>query len=576
MRPVLLLVRRFARMAPRRLAVALALLVLTLAAGLGLLAVSGWLIAGAGLAGIGLIVFDTFQPSAGIRFFAVARTVLRYGERLVSHDATFRILAALRVDVFRGLATAGRSRLRSADLLARLSSDLDALDGLHLRFAAPIAAATVVLAAAAAVFAAVSPLLAVAVIGPVVLLGIGAPFALGLAARNDARLRHVGLDAVRARLVDLDVGRTELVLAGRLAEAVDRVGAAAARVATVERRLQVRDAGLRFAAGIAGQVAIAGAALVGAALLAEGRLSAPAYVLVVTAAFALGETIAPLRTAALELGRLTLAARRIAPLVEAGRTSAGTSEDQVVGGMNQAKSGSSVRAPGIRFDQVAFAWEDYRGPVLAGITLAVAPGERVALVGASGSGKSTILALAAGLVRPTAGAVTVGGAAVVRPGLGAAGHRIGLLAQRVELFRETVSEAVRLGRPEASEAEVADALALAGLGADLQKALGDGGSGLSGGERRRLAMARLLASGPDLVLLDEATEGLDPDTAAGLIDRLAAFFEGRTVLIATHLADEALLADRLVLVRDGRLVEEARRGDPAYDRIVSGLVRRRG
>lgn len=568
--PVATLLARFLRLAPWRLALGVAFIAATLAAGLGLLAASGALITGSALAGLGLIVFDTFQPSAAIRASALLRTVLRYGERLANHDATFRILTRLRVDVFRGLgAGTGRTR-RTADLLARLSGDLDALDGIHLRLAGPTAGALLISAGLAVWLASISPLLAAAVVLPTLAGGIAAPLLIGLGARRDARRKHVALDALRGRIVALDRGRTEFAAAGRLGAAAGAVEAAADRLVAIEASLARRDAVLRAVGQVSGHLAIALAALAGAGLVAEGRLSAPEYGAVVLAAFAAGEAFAPLRLFALELGRVRLAAGRILPWM--------TAAD---GTTPQPEIRRGTDSPGIRFDAVTYRAAADRAPVLSTVDLTVAPGDRVAIVGASGSGKSTLLALAAGLALPSAGRVTVAGLALAAPGATGDGRRIGLLSQRADLFAGTLADALRLGRPAASDADLEAAVAAAGLRAvvdrhpdGLSRHLGEGGGGLSGGEQRRLALARLLVARPDIVLLDEPTEGLDAATAADVIARLDEATRGLTLVVATHGREEAALADRIIVLRDGRIVDDTRRGTPDFDRTLGGLASR--
>ncbi|ODN71911.1 putative ABC transporter ATP-binding protein [Methylobrevis pamukkalensis] len=209
------------------------------------------------------------------------------------------------------------------------------------------------------------------------------------------------------------------------------------------------------------------------------------------------------------------------------------------------------RARDIVFSNVGFSFAAGRPPVLDNVDAMVPAGRRVALIGPSGAGKSTLLGLAAGLVVPDAGRVLIGGAPLAGPGLAADGARIGLLSQDTRLFAGTIAENLRLGRPEATDIDLMEALDLAGflpvldkLGHGLESRLGEGGRGLSGGEQRRLALARLVVAAPDVWLLDEPTEGLDAATAAGVAAGLARATEGATTLIVTHLAREAGLATR--------------------------------
>jgi ATP-binding cassette, subfamily C, bacterial CydC len=558
------------RPAPWRFASGVALATLTLAAGAGLLALSGYLIAGSAIAGIGLIVFDVVIPSAAIRSFAIARTLARYAERLVTHDTTFRFIAGLRVNIFRSIAV-GRGELarpRAGVLLARLSSDLDALDGLNIRFATPLFAAVGILAGFAVVLWGISPLLAGATITPVFLGGVLAPCLAGVFGTRHARRRMLALDAARTSLADLDRGRTDLCIAGAFAAQAEEVVAACKLATDTESRLIQLDAGLRLAASLGNQGAILGALLSGAALVASHSLTPLIFAAVLVFSFSLGEMVAPLRMAALDIGRWTLAARRVQPLI--GHHDEATDRP--------AKHELANSHGCLELANVAFTFPGEQKPVVGDLSLRVAVGETVALVGPSGGGKSTILALAAGLLTPDCGAATLDGERLIRPGLAATGARVGYLLQRNELFRGSIADNLLLGRPDASDDELRIALAavdleraIANLPKGLHHQLGDGGTGLSGGERRRLGIARLLVASPDVYVFDEATEGLDAATAALVIENIRSETPGRAVLLATHHRDEAENADRLVWIERGKLMQVARRGDAAFDAILDQL-----
>jgi ATP-binding cassette, subfamily C, bacterial CydC len=558
------------RWAPWRFVTGVALAVLTLAAGAGLLAISGYLIVGSAIAGTGLIVFDVVIPSAAIRLFAVVRTVSRYVERLASHDATFRFIAGLRVNVFRSVADgrAQQAKPRAGVLLARLSSDLDALDGLNIRFATPLFAAALILAGFAVILWGISPLLAAATITPILVGGVLVPCLAGIFATRDARRRMLALDAARTRLVDLDRGRTELRIAGTFAAQAASVAAACQLAAETEFRLIRLDAWLRLTGSLGGQGAILGALLAGSALVGSHSVTPLVFAAIVLVSFSLGEAVAPLRLAALDIGRWMLAARRVRALLH---------EHDAT--MDKPAGYELANSPGcLALDDVAFTFPGENAPVVDSISLDVAPGETVALVGPSGGGKSTILALAAGLLTPDRGTVTLAGKRLTLPGLAAHGAGIGYLLQRTELFRGSIADNLLMGRPDASDDDLQIAVAAVGLDgaiANLAKRLhhqlGDGGTGLSGGERRRLGIARLLVASPDVYVFDEATEGLDAATAALVIENIRLETRGRAILLATHHRDEAERADRLLWIENGRLSHIARRGEAAFGAILDQL-----
>ena len=558
------------RSAPWRFVSGMALAALTLAAGAGLLALSGYLIVGSAIGGMGLMAFDVVIPSAAIRLFAIVRTVARYAERLATHDAAFRFIARLRVNVFRSIADGrgGLDRPRAGELLARLSSDLDALDGLNIRFATPLSAAIVILAGFAIVLWGISPALAVATVMPVLLGGVLAPCLIGVFATRGARRRMLALDAARTRLADLDRGRTELCVAGTLAAHADGVVAACKLAAEAEFRLIQLDAGLRLAASLGSQGAILGSLVSGATLVASHHVTPLVFAAVIVFSFSLGEMVAPLRMAALDIGRWMLAARRVQPLL--GHHNA--TKDKPT----KCKLARSVS--GLELGNVTFTFPGENEPVLKDLSLRVAPGETVALVGPSGGGKSTILSIAAGLLTPDHGAATLGGERLTQPGLAVSGARVGYLLQRNELFRCSIADNLLMGRPDASDDELQIALAAVGLDRaianlpnGLQHQLGDGGIGLSGGERRRLGIARLLVASPQAYVFDEATEGLDAATAALVIENIRSETQGRAVLLATHHRDEAENADMLLWIENGKPMQTARSGEAAFGAILDQL-----
>ena len=553
--------RPFLAAQPRPLLLGCLLAALTVLAGMALLGLSGWFITATALAGLHAataFTFDVFMPSAGIRLLALGRTASRYGERLVTHDASFAVLAALRVRLFRGWAKAGAARellMRPARLLFRLTSDIDALESLYLRLFVPAAAALGAALLAGAVLGFMH--LGVGLARGVWLVAVGWGIALVVArsARRPAVRRAHAIEALRARTVDLVAGQTDLVMAGRIDAQRDALMNADMHLAKADLALNKLEAAAGFAYGSAGTLTLVGVLLAVGALAGEGVIGAPAAALALLVALTATEPFAALRRGALDAGRTWLAVRRLAPRMtgeEAGRGEDGEA-------VRQNESAFALRLQG-----VSFAHAGSRSPVLGDVSLSLAPGERVALIGASGAGKSTLLAVVAGEITPQSGHVRA--------------QRACLLTQRTELFQDSLRDNLRLADPEASDEQLCAALRAAGLDADvramkagLATRLGEGGLGLSGGQARRLALARLVLRPVPLWLLDEPTEALDAATAHDVLQRLAQHAGARTLLIATHLRREAALADRLVCMAQGRIVADLRRGSEAFDAALRNL-----
>ena len=533
-----------------------AIMAMTLLAGIALLGLSGWFITATALAGLSgaALAFDVFIPGASIRLLALVRTGARYGERLVTHDATLRVLASLRERLFRGHATAeGAEALqrRPARLLFRLTSEVDALDSLYLRVLAPLAAAILVALAVLAGLWLTAPALAWPLLVLVPLAGGLLPWWIARAALRPGRRRAAAIEALRSRAIDAAQGQVDLLMAGRTEAQSASIMAADARLASAEdalNRLETHGAALLF---LAGQAALLGTLLVAAVLAEQGAVSVPIAALAVLAAMAVLEAFAPLRRGALELGRALLAARRLAPRLREETASAAP--------LPVAPAGLALHLRDLRL-----RYPGAHRAVLDGFSLDVGAGECVALVGESGAGKSTLLSLLAGEIEPDGGHASLAGG---QP-------RTVWMSQRTELFQDSLRGNLLLAAPRATDAELLQALEAAGLAAlpdGLATRLGEGGFGLSSGQARRLMLARALLRPAPLWLLDEPTEGLDRNTALALLERLRPRLAGHGTLIVTHLRREAALADRLVLLRDGRVAVEARRGTPDYLALLDQL-----
>ena len=547
LKPVLAL---FLQTGGRRMALGAFLSTLVVLAGMALLGISGWFITATALAGLAGAMFNVFLPSAAIRLLALGRTFGRYAERIVTHDATLGVLAALRERLFRGWAApqAARALLRRpARLLFRLTGDIDALESIYLRLIVPASAALGAALLAGVVLANLDWRLGLAMFIWLLAFGWGTSAVVARLARPLALRRAQALERLRGRAIDLVAGQTDLAMAGRLPAQCERLARIDGQLAHLDGALHRLETGAGWTYAVGGHVTVAATLLAVAAL----GLPAPAAALALLIALAALEPFAAMRRGAIEAGRSWLAARRVAPRLK-----------------QDADAGIAPGAPGI--DEALLLCEasvvhpGREGAALHEISLRIARGEKVAVVGTSGAGKSTLLGLVAGELAPCAGQVRALPAT--------------WLTQRTELFQDSLRDNLRLAAAQASDEALWDALRGAGLEVDirmlargLDTPLGEGGLGLSGGQSRRLALARLLLCRADFWLLDEPTEALDAATAADVLARLKRHASGRTVLLATHLRREAELADRLLVLREGRLVAEHRRGAPGFEAALQAL-----
>lgn len=530
----------------------------TVLAGLALLGLSGWFITATAIAGLSIVAalaFDVFMPAAGIRLLALSRTAARYGERLVTHEATFRVLAAMRQKLFLGWAAPDAARQlskRPSKLLFRLTGDIDALDSLYLRILVPLAAALCAALVSGVVLGLMNPLFGLSIGLLIILAGLGIPVVAANAARKPARRRAAALEALRSRTIDLAAGQADLLMVGRLDAQREKLALADTRLAQADDALNRIEARVTFGFGVASAIVLSGA-LIGVAMLAEaGTIGAPVAALGLLVALTALEPFAALRRGAVELGRTVLAANRLSPrLVSTSKKPARPLP------FNNA----------VELSAVDMRYADHAHAALHAVTLSIAEGEHVALVGSSGSGKSTLLGLISGELTAESGSLRALDAT--------------LLTQRTELFRDSVRENLRLADASASDDALWSALADAGLANDvrnmpkgLDTLLGEGGTGLSSGQARRLALARLLLKNSPVWLLDEPTEGVDGRTADDVLARLSRNAAGRTIVIATHVEREAAICDRVVVLDRGRIVETAIKGSAEFGKILARLRQR--
>ncbi|OYQ34499.1 hypothetical protein CHU95_10765 [Niveispirillum lacus] len=551
---LLLLFRLFREAAGWKLGFGLGLACLTAMTGAALLGLSGWFVAATGMIGLaagGALAFDLFPPSMGVRVLALLRTGARYSERLVTHDATLSVIAGLRVRLFRALArpNLGRALLqRPGRMLFRITGDLDTLDTLYLRLLVPVAGllllslAGMVVLALLAGGAGLLPGLFLLFTGLIMLVLGGQG---GLAAGG---LRAAALEALRLRLLDLVAGRVEWRLAGRQEQVAKLALAAETRLARADDRLNRLESRLALGQGLAGTALLSGGVLLCAELVDRGLLGGAGVALFLLILLGMMEPLTPLRRGAVELGRSLRAVRRVGDALSA----------------DMPEAPSMTMTPDITLTDIQFRHPGAVAALYDGFNLLIPAGQHVAIIGDSGAGKSSLIALLTREVQPQAGCVST--------------PAWGLLAQESALFQDSVRANLLLAAPAASDVLLWDVLEQAGLArvvrempGGLDARLGEGGSGLSSGQRRRLALARFLLQDKPLWLLDEVTEGIDLAVATLILAKIKEAAAGRTILLITHLRREAALADRIIRLSQGRVIQDVRRGDPEFPNALLSL-----
>lgn len=548
--PFIALYRRHAG----RIVLGMLLAVVTLLASIGLLTLSGWFLAGSALAGFaGLYSFNYMLPAAGVRGAAITRTAGRWAERVVSHDATFRVLAHLRLYTFEKimpLSPAGIARFRQAELLNRLVADVDTLDHLYLRVLSPLVSALLVTLIVTLGLSWLDvPLaltlggvmLAVLLLFPPLFYRAGSPIG-----RDLTRLRA----AYRLHLTTWLQGNAELTVYGAADEYRERMDSTElAWQARQQQQASLAAASQSLLTLITG-LTLTLILWLCANGIGNNQTPGALIALMVFVTLAAFEALGPVAGAFQHLGQVMASAGRLSAII------------------NQRPAVSFPATGPLPTDQVSlaladvsFSYPDQRQPAIDHLSLQVAGGEHIAILGHTGSGKSTLLQLLTRAWDCDGGTVYLNGLPLSEWSEAALRSQTSVVSQRVHVFSATLRDNLLLAAPAADDRQLAQVLTQTGLETLLEKAgldgwLGEGGRPLSGGEQRRLGIARALLHKGPLMLLDEPTEGLDAATEQQILALLRHCAAGKTMISVTHRLQGLEQMDRILIMESGRLIEQ--------------------
>ena len=528
----------------------------TLLAGIGLLSLSGWFLSASAVAGLSLLgrqEFNYLLPAGAVRFLSTVRTASRWGDRVVSHDATFRLLTKLRLLFWERLAplpSASLQRFRQADLLNRLVADIDAMDHVYLRLVSPLLTGLLSMAAMFALLHHFDARLGWILLGSLLLFALLIPYLLYRLGQTPGRALTRHRATLRTTSLDFVANQAELLL-------FDAVDWQRQQWQQAEDDLLASQQRMSALSGLATLTLICGGGLLMLLMLAlasqgvGGRAPDPLIALVVFLSLAAFEAIAPLAAAFQHLATSLSAARRLNEIL--------LDAEPLRYGQQQRDHSTPPR---IEWRQVHFSYPGDSHPTLQDLNLTLEPGEKLAILGPTGCGKSTLLNLLLREWAPTAGTLTLDGIALEEFDETSLRRSVAVVSQRVDLFSASLADNLRLAAPDASDEQLCQVLQAVGLdhllqGNEPRKALalwlGEGGRPLSGGEQRRLGLARALLHDAPVLLLDEATEGLDPQTEQAMLALIQRHCAGRSVLMITHRARGLDSMDRIVMLEQGRV-----------------------
>lgn len=530
------------------------LAIVTLLASIGLLTLSGWFLSASAVVGVaGIYSFNYMLPAAGVRGAAIIRTAGRYFERLVSHDATFRVLQHLRVFTFSKLlplSPAGLARFRQGELLNRVVADVDTLDHLYLRVISPLVGALVVILVVTVGLSVLDVTLALTLGGIMLLTLLVMPplfYRAGKpAGESITRLRG----QYRQHLTSWLQGQAELMLFNASDRYRQQMEKTEARWLDAQRRQAELTALSQALMLLIGGIAVIAMLWLASAGVGGDTQPGALIALFVFCALAAFEALAPVTGAFQHLGQVIASAKRITQITE--------QEPEVAFPQGE---GQTLDRVSLRLHQVTFSYPQQPSPALEKVSLQIEAGEHIAILGRTGCGKSTLLQLLTRAWDPAEGEILLNNQPLGQFNEATLRRAMSVVPQRVHLFSATLRDNLLLASPGASDARLAQTLERVGLAKLLEDSglnswLGEGGRQLSGGELRRLVIARALLHDAPVMLLDEPTEGLDATTESQILDLLAEVMREKTVLMVTHRLRGLARFNQIIVMDNGKIIEQ--------------------
>lgn len=527
---------------------------LTSLASITLLTISGWFITSSAIAGLlapdGVaITFNFMQPAAEIRALAIIRTFGRYADRLVSHEATFRVLAEIRCWFFAKLIPLSPGQLashRSADLLNGITQDIDALDALYLRLCSPLLIALLGGGAVVVFIAYYSVQISILVSFMLIICIVLIPCLFFILGKHGAQAIVENTAIFKIKQIELLEGIADLAIFNAYTRYKKQITKVSERLIETGRKNNQLSALSAAILNFIAQITLLMTIVIAALLFQQNEITGAVLVMISFCVWAVFELVTPLSPALQMLAKTQTAAKRIRRIAE-----------QVPAIKKIAYAEGSLKVGEITISRLSFRYSNKSDWVLKNINLTIPQGSKIAIVGDSGAGKSTLLQLILRFFDPQQGSIEYGGMDYKQLDSDQLLTQFSVLSQQTQLFSTTIKDNLLIARPSASDKEILQAINMAGLTQTISRLpkgiktwIGKNGSKLSTGEARRIALARVYLKNAPILLLDEPTEGLDQKTEDDVLNALEQMANQKTLIMVTHKQAVLRLVDKVYTMQE--------------------------
>lgn len=523
---------------------------ITLISNIALMAISGWFIASMAIAGAAGVSMNYFSPAAMIRGTAIFRTAGRYAERLVTHEATFRLLSALRVWFYNHLeplVPAVLEDYRSADLFSRIRADIDMLDNFYIRIIVPVSVAFIAVFIICTVMLNYDLKLALTLLLMLSTAGIVLPFIIARLGQGPGEIVVEQSKLLRTAVIDGVQGMAELTVCGALQQSARQVQLSGQKWIQAQKNMGLVSGLSQSGLLLLANLSVWFVMLLAIPMVAESTIEPAELAMLALFTLASFEAVMPLPEAFRLLGQVKTSAARLFEIV-----------DQQTTVFDPLHKIDKPKTFDLQFNAINFRYKSSDSAVLTDLSLQLKSGKKVAVVGPTGSGKSSLIQLMLRYRQPESGTITLSGQDLSSYSSEQCHDMIAVVPQHTYLFNSSIRENLLIANPSATQQQLEQACEKAQIhdfilsqpeGYDTW--VGETGVKISGGQARRLSVARALLRDFELLILDEPGEGLDAKTEHELIQTLVKNLGSKGLLLITHSQTGLALMDEVIVLEKG-------------------------